>query len=319
MKAVVALAMFALAAWSSAVHSQEWPQRTVRIVVPFGPGSTPDVVARIVGERLQKRHGQPFIIENKAGASGMIGTDLVAKSAPDGYTIGISTLGPLVNNIFLFKKMPYDPFNDLAPITTAVSQPSVLVVANDFPVNTIQELVAELKKRPATYNFASIGNGSLSHLTMELLARKVGADIMHVVYPGSAQVITAMLGGHANMAVLPAAVVMPHVKTGKLKILASANRTPLLPGIPSLKDHGLSDFEINTWFGFIASAKTPKALVQKIHDEFVAVLRQPDITAKFNGQLMEVMANSPDEFSRLMRDEKKRWKPIIDTTRISLD
>lgn len=319
MKAVIAGALVALTAWSSAVHGEEWPQRAVRIIVPFGPGSTPDVVARIVGEKLQKRHGQPFIVENRPGAGGMIGTDLAAKAASDGYTIAVSTLGPLVNNTMMYKKMPYDPFTELAPLTIAVSQPSVLVAANGFPANSIKELVALLKNNPGKHNYASIGNGSLSHLTMELLAQKAGVDVVHVVYPGSAQAITAILGGHSDMAVLPAAVVMPHVKAGKLKILASANRSPLLPGIPSLKDHGLSEFEIDTWFAFVASSKMPKSLVRKIHDEIVAALRSREITAKFNGQLMDVIANSPEEFSHVMHEERRRWKPIIEKTRILLD
>jgi tripartite-type tricarboxylate transporter receptor subunit TctC len=319
MKAVIAGALVAVAAWSSAVYGQEWPQRTVRIVVPFGPGSTPDLVARIVGEKLQKRHGHPVIVENRPGAGGMMGTDLVAKAAPDGHTIAVSTLGPLVNNTMMYKRMPYDPFSELSPVTIAVSQPSVLVAAKDFPATTIQELVTLVKKNPGKHNYASIGNGSLSHLTMELLAQKTGIDIVHVVYPGSAQAITAILGGHSDMAVLPAAVVMQHVKAGKLKIVASANRSPLLPGVPSLKDHGLSEFEIDTWFGFVASSKTPKGLVRKIHDEIVAVLRDPEVKAKLNGQLMDVIANSPDEFSRLMHEERRRWKPIIEKTRISLD
>lgn len=314
LKKLLILAGAALAFGGTASAADGWPQRSVRIIVPFGAGSTPDAIARIVADRLQQRVGKSIVVENKPGAGGSIGADIVAKAEPDGYTIGLGSLGPLVNNPLLYKRMSYDPFRDLAPITAAVSQPSVLVIAGNAKANNIKELVADMKQRPLAYNYASIGNGSLSHLTMELVAQRTGVDLVHVVYPGSGQVLPAIIGGHAQMAVLPALVVVPHAKAGKLKLMATAKRSPLLPELPSLKDEGLADFEIDTWFGYFAPAKTPPALIQQIHDEIVAVLRDPEVAALFRSQLMEVMASTPDEFSQLLREEQRRWKPVIAAT-----
>ncbi len=291
-----------------------WPEKPVRIVVPFGPGSTPDKVARIVADGLQQRSGQPVVIENRSGADGMIGTEVVARSIPDGYTIGMGSLGPLVNNTLVYDTMPYDPFTDLSPITTAVSQPSVLVVREDFPADDLPGFINELKRNPEKYSYASIGNGSLSHLTLALLMQRIGVDPVHIVYRGSGEVLPAIIGGHAHMAVLPALVVQPLVEGGRLKIIGAAKSSPLLPGVASFQDQGMGDFEVETWFGFFTSSKTPRALVQAIRDELAAVLHDPSVKNTLKGQMMEVIANTPDEFAQLMQDEKRRWQPVIEAT-----
>src|SRR3954453_3212756 len=240
MKIVVALALFAAALPAAA---QDWPAKPVKIVVPFGPGSTPDVVARLVADHLQKKLGQPFVIDNKPGASGNIGTDAVAKAAPDGTTIGASIGGPLAINRLLFSKLPYDPATDIAPITQLVTQPSALVVNTEVGVNNVGELVALLRRNPAKYNFGSICNGSLSHLAMEAIALRSGAQLVHIPYPGSPQAMTAVLRGDVQMACLPAIAVTPHAGSDKVKILAvsTAKRSALLPDIPTLKESGIDD------------------------------------------------------------------------------
>jgi tripartite-type tricarboxylate transporter receptor subunit TctC len=298
---------------------QDWPQRAVHIISPFGPGSTPDVVARILANNLNKRTGKPFIVENRAGAGGMIGTDAIAKATPDGYTIGMGTLGPLVNNTLMSRKMNYDPFRDLTPITLAVSQPSVVAVNAEFKANNLRDLFAEMKRAPGKYNYASIGNGSLSHLAMVLIADRSGVDMVHVVYPGSGQAIPALIAGQVHMAVLPALVVLPQAKAGKLKMLAIMRRSALLPELPSLREEGIINFETDTWFGVVGPAKLPKPLLDQIHAELVRTLREPEVAQALRNQLMEVVASSSEEFARTMQEELSRWKPVVEKAAISID
>jgi tripartite-type tricarboxylate transporter receptor subunit TctC len=292
--------------------AQDWPAKTVRIVVPFGPGSTPDMVARLIADRLQQKLGQSFVIENKPGASGNLGTDAVAKAEPDGATIGVSIGGPLAINTLLFSKLPYDPAKDIAPITQLITQPSALVVNSALGVNSVAELVALLKREPGKYNFGSIGNGSLSHLAMEAIALKSGTQMVHVPYPGSPQAMTAVLRGDVAMACLPAISVTPHVASGKVKILAvsTGKRSALLPEIPTLKESGI-DVEADAWMGLIAPAKTGDAVIARIHDEVVDAIKAPDAREKLATQLMEPVGNSPPEFRAVIEREIARWAPVI--------
>ena len=251
--------LLAVLALGVATFAQDWPTRTVRIVVPFGPGSTPDVVARLVAEGLQQKYpASAFVVENKPGASGNLGTDIVAKATPDGSTLGVSIGGPLAINTLLFSRLPYDPRKDIEPITQLVTQPSVLAVNPALGVNSVAELVALLRKNPGKYNFASIGNGSLSHLAMEAIALKAGAELVHVPYPSSPQAITAVMRNDVQIACLPAIAVTPHAATGAVKILAvsTARRSPYLPDVPTLKESGI-DVEADAWNGLIAPAGTP--------------------------------------------------------------
>jgi tripartite-type tricarboxylate transporter receptor subunit TctC len=292
--------------------AQDWPTKTVRIVVPFGPGSTPDMVARLIADRLQQKLGQSFVIENKPGASGNLGTDAVAKAEPDGATIGVSIGGPLAINTLLFSKLPYDPAKDIAPITQLITQPSALVVNGNVGVNSVAELVALLKREPGKYNFGSIGNGSLSHLAMEAIALKSGTQMVHVPYPGSPQAMTAVLRGDVAMACLPAIAVTPQLASGKVKILAvsTGKRSALLPDIPTLKESGI-DVEADAWMGLIAPARTPEAAIAKIHDEVVDAIKAPEAREKLAIQLMEPIGNSPAEFRAVIEREVARWAPVI--------
>jgi tripartite-type tricarboxylate transporter receptor subunit TctC len=292
--------------------AQDWPTKTVRIVVPFGPGSTPDMVARLIADRLQQKLAQSFVIENKPGASGNLGTDAVAKAEPDGATIGVSIGGPLAINTLLFSKLPYDPAKDIAPITQLITQPSALVVNGSVGVNSVAELVALLKREPGKYNFGSIGNGSLSHLAMEAIALKSGTQMVHVPYPGSPQAMTAVLRGDVAMACLPAIAVTPQLASGKVKILAvsTGKRSALLPDIPTLKEGGI-DVEADAWMGLIAPARTPEAAIAKIHDEVVEAIKAPQAREKLAVQLMEPIGNSPAEFRAVIEREVARWAPVI--------
>ena len=262
-----------------ATFAQDWPTRTVRIVVPFGPGSTPDVVARLVAEGLQQKYpASAFVVENKPGASGNLGTDIVAKATPDGSTLGVSIGGPLAINTLLFSRLPYDPRKDIEPITQLVTQPSVLAVNPALGVNSVAELVALLRKNPGKYNFASIGNGSLSHLAMEAIALKAGAELVHVPYPSSPQAITAVMRNDVQIACLPAIAVTPHAATGAVRILAvsTARRSPYLPDVPTLKESGI-DVEADAWNGLIAPAGTPRPIIERISKDVAEIIRQPTL------------------------------------------
>jgi tripartite-type tricarboxylate transporter receptor subunit TctC len=315
------LASAALVATCGTSMAQDWPKGPVRVVVPFDAGSTPDLVARVVSERLASRLGQPMVVDNKSGAAGNIGTDVVAKAAPDGQTIGLSIAGPLAVNPLLFKKMPYDPSRDLELITVAVSQPSVLVVASKHAAANAKDFFALVKGGQAKLSFASIGAGSVSHLAMETLAARSGADFVHVPYRGSAAAVTAVLSGEVDMGLLPAAAVMPHVKAGKIRALAvaSAKRSPSLPDLPTLAESGLPDVQADAWIGFIAPAKTPASVITKLHDHIAQILGETAVREKLRSQYMDPVGNSPSEFRALLSADVARWKPIIEQHKIALD
>jgi len=301
--------------------AQTWPAKTVRIVVPFGPGSTPDIVARLVADGLQKKYpASAFVVENKPGASGNIGTDVVAKAAPDGSTLGVSIGGPLAINTLLFANLPYDPRKDIAPIAQLITQPSVLAVNPDLGVNSVAELVALLKKNPGKYNFASIGNGSLSHLAMEAITIKAGTKLVHVPYASSPQAITAVIRNDAQMTCLPAISVTPQAAAGKVKILAvsTARRSPYLPDIPTLKETGI-DVEADAWNGLIAPGGTPKPIIDKISKDVAEIIKQPRVREKLAAQLMEPIGSSPEELRARMDGEIARWAPVIKAANVKLN
>jgi len=301
--------------------SQDWPTKIVRIVVPFGPGSTPDVVARLVADGLQQKYpASAFVVENKPGASGNIGTDTVAKAAPDGSTLGVSIGGPLANNTLLFAKLPYDPRKDLEPVTQLITQPSVLAVNSALGVNTVAELVTPLRKNPGKYNFASIGNGSLSHLAMEAIAIKAGTTLIHVPYSSSPQAITAVVRNDAQIACLPAISVTPQAATGAIKILAvsTVRRSPYLSDVPTLKEVGI-DVEADAWNGLVAPGETAKSIIDKINRDVTEIITQPKVRQQLATQLMESVGSSPEELRARMDSEIARWAPVIEAATVKLN
>ena len=314
-------ALLFLFAAAAPAPPQDWPGKSVRIIVPFGAGSTPDIVARLVADGLRQKYPtSSFVVENKPGASGNLGTDAVAKAAPDGSTIGVSIGGPLAINTLLFAKLPYDPHKDIAPITQLVTQPSVLAVNPDLGVNSVAELVSLLKKDPGKYNFASIGNGSLSHLAMEAIAIKAGTQLVHVPYARSPQAVTAVIRNDAQMACLPAIAVTPQAKAGAVKILAvsTAHRSPYLPDVPTLKEAGI-DVEADAWNGLIAPGGTPKSVAEKISKDVSEIIKQPAMREKLATQLMEPVGSSPDELRARMDGEISRWAPVIKAANVKIN
>ncbi len=303
------------------LQAQEWPTRTVKIVVPFGAGSTPDSLARIVADHLQKSLGQPFVIENKPGASGNLGTDAVAKADPDGYTLGVSIGGPLAINTLLFPKLPYNPATDLNLVTILASQPSVLVVNNSLGVQSVEDLVALLKREPGKYNYGSIGNGSLSHLAMEAISMQSGTQFVHVPYGGSPQAVTALLRGDVHMACLPAGSVVPQASAGQLKMLAitSAQRSTMLPDLKTLKEIGIANVEADAWVGLIAPAGTSEAIVKTLQKAVAEALHDPQLVEKLKGQFMEPVGNTSQQFHATVAADQARWKPVIESRHIKIE
>ena len=312
MKRLAVIAVAALFASAAPVAAQDWPVKTVRFIVPFGPGSTPDIIARMIADRLQQTQGQTVIVENKAGASGMTGTDAVAKAEPDGYTIGISIGGPLAINTLLFSKMPYDPFKDLALITMLTLQHAALAVPANLGVNNVAELVALIKKDPNKYNFGSIGNGSLSHLAMEAIAIKSGAKLVHLPFGSSPQAMTALIRNDVQMVAMPATSVIPHAQAGTVKLIAvtSPKRSALLPDVPNLKESGI-DVDADVWTGLIAPAGTPQRVLDKIRRAVAEAIHSSDVKAKLAVLLMEPVGNTPAEFKAQIDGDLARWAPVI--------
>jgi tripartite-type tricarboxylate transporter receptor subunit TctC len=302
-------------------HSQDWPARTVRIIVPFGAGSTPDLMARMLADQLQQKLGGTFVVENKPGASGNIGTDAVAKAEPDGYTLGVSIAGPLAINTLLFSKLPYDPFRDIAPITVLATQPSVLAVTGNLGVASVAELVERLKREPGKYNYGSIGSGSVSQLAMEAIALAAGTTLVHVPYASSPQAVTALIRGDVQMVCLPAISVVPQVQAGNIKMLAvtTAERFALLPDVGTLREAGIAGVESSAWMGLIAPAATPAPVIATISRHVLEALDAPAVRDKLKAQLMLPVGNSPAEFTAELKAELARWAPVIKAASIRIN
>jgi tripartite-type tricarboxylate transporter receptor subunit TctC len=298
----------------------DYPARPIRMIVPFAAGSTPDVFARILGDRAQQGLKQPIVVENRAGAGGNLGTDVVAKAQPDGYTIGASITGPLVNNTVLYRKMPYDPFRDLAPITFGVHQANVLAVSPSLGVHSLKELMDLLRSNPGKYNYASIGVGSLSHLSVEMLKTLTGSYVVHIPYSSSPAAVTSVLQGDTQITSLAPLAVMPQVQAGKLKALAvsTARRVPQLPNLPTFREAGLP-MDGSAWIGLVAPHGTPAPIVQRLNREFVAAMRDPATNEKLKAQYMDAEPGTPQQFAAFMRQELAKWGPVIKRSGATID
>ena len=300
--------------------AQTWPAKPVRIIVPFGAGSTPDLIGRLIADQLKQQTRQTFIVENKPGASGNTGTDAVAKAAPDGTTIGISIGGPLAINTLLFAHLPYDPSKDLSLITMLVTQPSALAVNASLGVDNVAALIDLIRKNPGKYNYGSIGTGSLSQLAMEAIALKSGTRLVHVPFPSSPQAVEALIRNDVQMVCLPAVSITPQLAGGKIKMLAisTAKRSELLPGVPTLKEAGV-DVEADAWSGLIGPAGLPAATIERINHLVASAITAPAIRTKLSAQLMEPIPDTPAEFRARIDSDIARWKPVIDAAKIKIN
>jgi tripartite-type tricarboxylate transporter receptor subunit TctC len=314
--AVAALAL--VAAGPGQAQAPVWPAKPVRIIVPFPPGGTTDIVARSIGVELQRMWQQPVVIENRAGAGGNIGAEAVAKSAPDGYTLLMGTVGTHAINAALFAqsgtKMPFDPARDFVPITLAAGVPNVMVINPKLPVNSVAEFIAYAKARPGQLNMASSGNGTSIHLTGELFKTVTGVYMVHFPYRGSAPAVTDLIAGNMNVMFdnLPSA--LPHIKSGRLKALAVTSRTrsPALPDVPTIEEAaGLKGFDASSWFGLFAPAGTPRTVVDKIQADVAKALAQPAVRERFIGQGADPGGSTPDQFAAFIRAETDKWTRVV--------
>jgi tripartite-type tricarboxylate transporter receptor subunit TctC len=291
-----------------------WPEKPIRLVVTFAAGGASDIVARTIAEPLAKAMGQPVVVDNKPGAGGNTGTDLVAKAAPDGQTFLLSVNAPLVYNTVLFKRLPYDPFTDLVPVSLAATTPNVCVATPGMGVASVKDWLAALRRNPGQYNFASTGNGSIAHLGVELVKLRTQSFAVHIPYASSAQATTAMLQGDVHFACLPPVSVMPQVQAGKLVALAvsSAERSALLPDLPTLREAGLPDIQAVPWFAYMAPRGTPPAVVQRMSAAIAEVLQDPETKRRLQTAYFDPVGSTPQELADFMRKELRLWRPVIE-------
>ena len=319
---ILAAAMLAaLALVPTLAAAQAFPGKPIKIIVPYSPGGTTDLLARLVAQKMSERLGQPVIVDNKPGANGMIGSDMVAKAPPDGYTLGIASPGSHAANASLYKDISYDTVKDFTPITLGVSAPMLLVVHPSLGVNSVKELIAAAKAKPGEISYASGGSGSSQHLAMEQFKMMAGIDMTHVPYKGSAASYPDLIGGSvkAEIDVVPTA--LPPVKGGRLKVLAtgSAKRLAMLPDVPTIAEAGVPGYESSSWYGFVAPAKLPKDILDKLHAEIVRALKQPDVVEKLTNAGVIVVAGTPQEFAAHIRTEMDKSAKVIKAANIKPD
>lgn len=301
--------------------AQTWsPTKPVRIIVPI-VGSTNDVLARLVAPKLQEALGQPVIVENKPGAGGNIGADLVAKAPADGHTLLVGYNGPLAINVSLFDKMPYDPLKDLAPITLAVKSAQYLVVNPNAGISSVEDLVAKAKANPTKYAYASIAMGSASHLTMEMFKLAANVHMTHIPYRGAGAAVTDLIAGNVQAGFFVPGNVQQFAKDGRLKLLASSGqkRFASTPNVPTMIESGFRDFEATSWIGFLAPGGTPRNIIDRYNSELVKILHSPEVHEKLKDMEFEVVATSPEQFGTWIRSEIPRWGKVIKATGAKAD
>ncbi len=319
--AAFSLFFFIAASAHSAENAQSFPSKPIRIIVPYSPGGTTDLLARAIGRHLSDVWKQPVIVENKPGVNGMLGADMVAKAPPDGYTLGIASPGSHAANAGLYPKITYDTIKDFTPVTLAVSAPLLLVAHPSLNVKNVKELIALAKSKPGSISYASGGSGSSQHLAMELFNSTAGVQMTHVPYKGSAASYIDLIGGQVTLEfdVLPTA--MPHIKSGKLLPLAvaSSTREPQLPDVPTVAQSGLPGFESSAWYGFVAPANLPKDILAKLNGEIVRALKKPEMTETLTKAGVIVVASTPEEFATHIRNEVAKAGKIIRDANIKAD
>ncbi len=312
--ALTAMAGLNMAALTFSASAQTpWPPAQVTIMVPFAAGATPNIIARLVGEKLKERTGKIFIVENRPGAGGNTGTLAVARGPADGSVLGIGLLGGLGMNKLLMKSMPYDPDTEITIVTILTEQPSALAVSNEMGVSTVQALIEKLRKDPGKYNYSSIGRGSLSHLSMELVANKSGAKITHLPAKSSPEAAMAVIRDDVQMTVLPAVAVLQLAKEGKMKLLAvtSEKRSPAMPDVPTFKEAGVDGVVAAAWNALIAPASVPKAMIDQIHGHVIAALNDAGVKENFAKQIMETTPMTPEAANAYVAAELVKWSAIV--------
>jgi tripartite-type tricarboxylate transporter receptor subunit TctC len=315
MAAVAAMlytATSALAQITSAGSGAAYPAKPVRVICGFPPASGADITARAIGAKLYELMGQQFLVENRPGAGSNIAAELAVKSPPDGYTLFIGTVANTINAT-LYPKLPFDFARDFAPVALTTAAPNVLVVHPSIPVRSVKELIALAKSRPGQLNFASSGTGTAPHLSGELFKAMAGVNLIHIPYKGSPQAVTDLLGGEVALMFSPSSTVLPHVQSGRLRAIAvtTPSRIASVPDLPTVAESGLKGYETITWFGFVAPARTPPAIVTRLNTEIMRVLALPDVRNQFAIQGIEILGGTPEQFANYIRDEIAKWAKAI--------
>jgi tripartite-type tricarboxylate transporter receptor subunit TctC len=309
----------AASVFSSAAFAQIYPNKPIRIIVPFTAGGSSDIAARVIGQKFTESWGQQVIVENRPGAGAVTGTDLVAKSPPDGYTLLLQTIAFAI--IPSLRKLPYDSVRDFAPVTQISALPLVLVVHPSVPAKTVKELVVLATSRPGTLTYASSGNGTSPHLAGEMLKSMAKINLVHIPYKGNAPAMNDLLGGHVmvNVGLLP--VLLPYIHTGKLRALAATTgkRLPALPSLPTMAEAGFAGYEISSWQGIFAPAATHGDIVAKLHQEIVRTLNQPDMRQRLENDGTQIVASTPPQFGVFVRGEIEKWARVVKASGATAD
>ncbi len=294
-------------------HAQQFPNRPIRLVVPFAPGGSADFTARLIAQKLFDASGRPVVVDNRGGASGMIGNDLVAKSPPDGHTLTIGTLGPFAVNASLFDKMPYDPVRDFAPVTLTGSASHMLVAHPSLPIRSVKDLVALARARPGQLTFASSGIGNATHLTGELFKHTAKVNVVHVPYKGGGPAMSDLIGGQVSYSFASMPSALPHVRSGRLRAIAvsAGKRSPAIPELQTVAESGLPGFAAEDWQGILVAAKTPPDIVAKLNIELQRVLTLPEIRERLLVNGFEARTSTPEAFAALMKSETEKWTRVI--------
>jgi tripartite-type tricarboxylate transporter receptor subunit TctC len=318
---LISIAVVSLLVLTMQATAEHYPDRVVRIVNPYPPGGSVDVMARILAQKLSDNLGQQFIVENRSGGGGNTGSDYVAKAEPDGYTLLFTAPGPLTVNQTLYTKLAFDPAKDFAPIALFATAPIVLIVNPAVPANNVQELIALAKKEPGKINFASAGNGTTNHLSGELFKSRVNIDIVHVPYRGAGPAMNDIVGGHVQMFFDLMPVVLPQIATGKVRALANAGakRPSALPDVPTIAEQGLAGFDASSWYGLVAPAKTPEPVLTKLRDEVAKALKAPDMVARIHELGSEPGTVFGSDFGAFMAAETRKWAEVIRTSGAKAD
>jgi tripartite-type tricarboxylate transporter receptor subunit TctC len=330
---VVRSVAFALKLWTAAglvcagasgaatAQAEAWPSRPIRMIVSAATGSSLDIPARVVAEKLRERLGQPVVVDNRPQAAGIVSVDAAAKAAPDGYTLLWSFNGPLANAPHLYAKLPYDPQKDLVPVIMTTGQPFVLAVSPSLGTNSVTEFVAVVRANPGRYNYSSLGNASGTHLTMELFKAEAKISLVHVPYGGGPASAAALAAGEVQASFQVPALVLPHVKSGKVKLLAvsTARRFPLMPELPSVAEAGVPGFDSDSWNGILAPAGTPWEIVQRLNQEVNEILRLNDVRMLLANNLIRIDGGTPEQFGAVIRTYSARWGAVIRQTGAKVD
>lgn len=300
---------------------QPYPNKPIRLIVPFPPGGGPDILARVIATKLQTTNGWTVVVENRPGAGGNIGVDIVAKSAPDGYNVVIGQTSNLAVNPTLYPKLPYNPVSNLAPVATVAAAPLVLVVTANSPFKTLQEMVAASKAKPGSISYGSPGNGTVAHLSAEVLQRTAGIKLQHIPYKGASQALTDLIGGQIDLYMSSVPTALGQIKTGKLRPIAvtSSKRVSDLPSVATVSESGYKGFEAVTWFGLLVPAGTPAPIIQKLNAATNTALKSADVREKIAAEGADVMGGTPEAFAALIKDEIARWAPIVKESGAKID